>query len=222
MKRTKTNMNKTTEPIRRLKDFDAMSSYLFHKRNLRDYAFFLFGVHTGRRISDIVALNVQDVAYIDGKGKLKIVERLSIRERKTGKFIKLIFHYRVKRALGKYLKTRIKKLREQERSLGEFLREPLFTSQKPRRNGERRLTESSAWRILRDAARACGISDKIGTHSMRKTFGYLMYQDNTNIELIQRLLNHSSPSITLAYIGVTQDDLDEAILNLDTRNLKIF
>ncbi len=68
-----------------------MSSYLFNKRNLRDYALFLFGVHTGRRISDIVALNVQDVAYIDGKGKLRIAKHLSIRERKTGKFIKIIF-----------------------------------------------------------------------------------------------------------------------------------
>jgi integrase len=43
----------------------------------------------------------------------------------------------------------------------------------------------------------------------------MLYQNNTSIELIQRLLNHSSPAITLAYIGITQDDMDEAILGID-------
>ena len=71
-----------------------------------------------------------------------------------------------------------------------------------------------AWRILSSAAQACGLNYKIGTHSLRKTFGYQLYRNGINIELIQRLLNHSSPSITLAYIGITQDDMDEAILSL--------
>ena len=34
-------------------------------------------------------------------------------------------------------------------------------------------------------------------------------------ELIQKMLNHSSPEITLSYIGITRDDIDEAILSMD-------
>ena len=34
-------------------------------------------------------------------------------------------------------------------------------------------------------------------------------------ELIQKFLNHSSPEITLGYIGITRDDMDEAIMELD-------
>ena len=59
------------------------------------------------------------------------------------------------------------------------------------------------------------LAHKIGTHSLRKTFGYIQHQNGTSIELIQRMLNHSSPEITLAYIGITRDDMDEAILSMD-------
>ncbi|MBR0317501.1 MAG: tyrosine-type recombinase/integrase [Synergistaceae bacterium] len=55
----------------------------------------------------------------------------------------------------------------------------------------------------------------MGTHSLRKTFGYILYQSDQSIELIQKFLNHSSPAITLAYIGITQDDMDEAILSMN-------
>lgn len=99
--------------------------------------------------------------------------------------------------------------------MGALLNEPLFKSQKARRtDGQLRITQQHAWRILSGAAQACGLNYKIGTHSLRKTFGYQLYRNGINIELIQRLLNHSSPSITLAYIGITQDDMDEAILSL--------
>ncbi|MBD2870063.1 tyrosine-type recombinase/integrase [Paenibacillus sp. IB182493] len=52
----------------------------------------------------------------------------------------------------------------------------------------------------------------IGTHTLRKTFGYHAFQQSVDITIIQRLLNHSSPRITLAYIGITQDDLGRGCL----------
>ena len=97
------------------------------------------------------------------------------------------------------------------------MNEPLFKSQKARRHDRQqyRITQQHAWRVLTNAASACGLSYKIGTHSLRKTFGYMLYRKGKGIELIQGLLNHSSPEVTLAYIGITQDDKDEAILSLD-------
>ncbi len=207
----KQKVNKTTQPIRSQSDRDAIASY-FWNRNLRDYALFIFGIYTGRRISDLVGLNVRDVAYIDRKSRFCIVERLSIQEKKTGKFIDLILHSRARRALSKYLKQR----RKDAPSVGAVMNEPLFKSKKARKSDKQfRITSRHALRILSNAAKFCGLSYKIGTHSLRKTFGYLLYQNRVDIELIQKLLNHSSPAITLSYIGITQEDMDEAILSLD-------
>ena len=186
-----------------------MSSY-FWNHSLRDYAFFKFGIATGRRISDLVRLNVRDVAYIDRKGRLCICERLVIQERKTGKFADLIIQPKVRRILSKYLRQRRKKCE----TLGALLNEPLLKSKKSRRDGQYRITRRHALRVLTTAARACGIKYKIGTHSLRKTFEYIQHQNGTSIELIQKMLNHSSPEVTLSYIGITRDDIDEAMLSM--------
>ena len=60
-----------------------------------------------------------------------------------------------------------------------------------------------------------GITDSIGTHTLRKTFGYWAFKSGVDITRIQKLLNHSSPGVTLAYIGITQDELDDVYLNLN-------
>ena len=55
--------------------------------------------------------------------------------------------------------------------------------------------------------------DEIGTHTLRKTFGYHFYNQTRDIALLQELFNHSSPSITLRYIGINQDKIDQAYDN---------
>jgi len=200
---------KTTQPIRSSYDLEALAGF-FWNHSLRDWALFHFGIYTGRRISDIVRLKVNDVAFIDKRGRLKIKDALIIQEKKTGKFIDLTLNDSARYALQVYLKRRRKKAV----SLGSLLNEPLFKSRQQHRNGSYHLSETQCWRILNKAARICNLPYKIGTHSMRKTFGYHLYIGNTKIEVIQKLLNHSSPAITLEYIGIGQDDMNEAIRNL--------
>jgi integrase len=200
-------INRTTQPLRSQSDRKAMGSYLY-RRSPRDYALFIFGIHTGRRICDLVGLNVADVAYIDRRGRLCVKDRMEIVERKTGKTVDMLIHPTAKRALSRYFRYR----KAEAGSKRALLVEALFKSQKPNRRGEYRITSQHAWRVLRVAADACGISYRVGTHSLRKTFGYSLYQNGTSIELIQKLLNHSSPEVTLSYIGITRDDMDEAIL----------
>lgn len=43
-----------------------------------------------------------------------------------------------------------------------------------------------------------------------KHFGYHFYKLTKDVAMLQKLFNHSSPSITLAYIGIEQDEIDEA------------
>lgn len=211
----KQRLNKTTEPLKTQSDRDNLASYLWN-RNLRDYALFYFMLNTGRRISDAVKLNVNDVAYMNNRGKFSISERLKIYEKKTGKFIDLILNNDVRRALSKYLRQRKRASQKSGYSVAEFLREPLFKSQKASRNGEKRLTAGSAWRIFRDSARVCGIKAHIGTHSLRKTCGYMLHERGVSINLLQKIFNHSSPEITLDYIGITREDIDEAFLSLES------
>ena len=88
---------------------------------------------------------------------------------------------------------------------------PLF----PSRKGGQAISRVQAYRIINAAARTVGITDPIGTHTMRKTFGYHAYQTGIDISRIQKLLNHSSPSVSLAYIGITKDELDSVYINLN-------
>ncbi len=48
----------------------------------------------------------------------------------------------------------------------------------------------------------------LGTHSMRKTRAWVMHSAGISIEMICKVLNHSSPVITMAYIGLTQSETD--------------
>lgn len=69
-----------------------------------------------------------------------------------------------------------------------------------------------AYNILNEAAHQVGI-EEIGTHTLRKTFGYHFYQQYKDVALLQELFNHSAPSVTLRYIGINQDIMDKAVDN---------
>jgi integrase len=51
-----------------------------------------------------------------------------------------------------------------------------------------------------------------GSHSARKYFSTKVYIDSGyNISLVQKLLQHSSSSITERYIGISQKDVEMAL-----------
>lgn len=53
--------------------------------------------------------------------------------------------------------------------------------------------------------------DHISTHSFRKYYATTRYKEsNNNIREVQKLLNHSSIATTETYIGVNQEEIDEA------------
>ena len=88
---------------------------------------------------------------------------------------------------------------------GEFL----FCS----RNGTNKpITTLQAYRIIVEAGEHIGLKN-IGTHTMRKTFGYHHYKQYKDVALLQTIFNHSSPSITLRYIGISQDEIDTSYKN---------
>ena len=182
------------QPIRDRAKIEEMKQYLKLK-SLRDYTLFTLGINSGLRISDLLKLNISDV--IDEKGK--VIDRIDIRERKTGKAKTFPFNTNAYNALTEYIAS----IDDTQISL--------FASQK----GGKSITRQHAWTILNDAAKACGIKENIGTHTLRKSFAFALYEAGVDITRIQSLLNHSSPRETLRYIGITQSENDLIYMELN-------
>lgn len=180
------------EPIRDRKQIEVLKK-LLKSSNVRDYILFIIGINSGLRISDLLILKVSDV--FDGK---KIKDRITIREQKTNKVKNFPISDTVSKALKEY---EVSKMNQED---------ALFPSQK----GGKPISRIQAYRILNSAARALNL-EKIGTHTLRKTFGYHAYQAGVDISRIMELLNHSSQKETLRYIGISRDELDEIYLNLN-------
>lgn len=173
-------MKNLVEPIKSKKHIEAVENYLAD-RSLRNRVIFVFGINTGLRISDILALNVEDVL-----NKTKV----EIREKKTGKYKSFPLNNKIQRLLKEYLK---------DKKVGN----PLFIGRK-----KKRLNRSQVYRFLNEACNDVGLTINVGTHTMRKTFGFFFYKQFNDIALLQKILNHSSPSITLRYIGIAQEEID--------------
>ena len=68
----------------------------------------------------------------------------------------------------------------------------------------------SAYKILRAAAEYVNLDD-IGTHTLRKTFGYHFYKQTKDVAMLQEIFNHSDQRTTLRYIGINQDAMNNAM-----------
>lgn len=173
------------EPIRDKKVIKCVEKILLagSKRNL---LMFVMGTNSGLRISDILGLNIKDVR---NKTHIDVVEK------KTGKHKKFPINIKLKAMIDNFIE-------------GKSGDEPLF---KTRFNG--RLDRFQAYKIINRACREAGLDCKIGTHSLRKTFGYHHYQQFKDVVILQKIFNHSSPSTTLRYIGIEQEEIDESYNN---------
>ncbi len=173
------------QPIRDKKKIDDIKSVL-KENGTRDLLLFNMGINTGLRISDLLKLKVIDV---------RKKSHVEIKEQKTGKTKRFPILGGLQLMIDEYTRNK---------DCSEYL----FKS----RNGHNKpLTRVMAYMIINKACRRCGIQDNIGTHTLRKTFGYHHYQSFHDVAILQYLLNHSSPSITLRYIGVTQDNAEQTL-----------
>ncbi|HDI3121676.1 site-specific integrase [Clostridium botulinum] len=172
------------QPIRNKKTIEQFKNELL-KNGYRDYMMFVIGINTGLRISDILNLKVSDV---------KEKTHISIVEKKTKKNKRFMINTMLKAEIDRYIDN----MNDDDY---------LFSSRKGK---NKPITRVQAYRILNNVADKLGI-EEIGTHTLRKTFGYWHYQKNKDVALLQNLFNHSAPSITLRYIGINQDIMDKSI-----------
>src|SRR6056297_568315 len=193
------------EPIRDVKQIDAMKKLMIADENYRDHLLFTLGINSGLRVSDLLSIKWQ--LFLNDKGKLlKGGSAIIVTEKKTGKAKRF--------KLNKSIRKAVESSHETFESV-----DPeafVFLSRQSDSEGQKMpISRVQAWRTLNKYARAVGIRDKIGTHTLRKTFGYHLYKKGIAVEYIQKLLNHSAASITLRYIGISQDQLDEIYVDLN-------
>ena len=76
-------------------------------------------------------------------------------------------------------------------------------------------TSSYVSKALKVYAERAGAKGNIASHSLRKTFGYFMYKNTNNLAMVQKELNHSSQAVTLRYIGIEEEMIDNAVMELN-------
>lgn len=173
---------KDVQPIRDKEKIEDMKWALKRFCFERDYIMFLIGINTGLRVGDILKLKVRQV-----KGKKRIV----IQEGKT------------KKARTIYLNQIYVEIQNYIKGLDSGW---LF----PSRKGDMPITTTQAYRQLRKASEMAEV-DSVGTHTMRKTFGYWYYKQTRDVEALQRILNHESPRETKRYIGITEEEIEDSL-----------
>ncbi|WP_034438795.1 site-specific integrase [Clostridium ihumii] len=174
------------EPIRDNQKVRDIQDYL-KRTNERDYILFITGVYTGLRISDILRLKVQDV---------KEKRFIYLREKKTSKQNIIEINKLLEKEYKWYCS---------DKQLDEYLIRSREGVNKP-------LSRVRAYEIIKQVGEDFGI-ENLGTHTLRKTFGYHYYRQTKDVGTLMKMFNHSDPSITLRYIGIIQDEMNKARRN---------
>ncbi|WBL16036.1 tyrosine-type recombinase/integrase [Sutcliffiella sp. NC1] len=170
---------KYVEAIKKIEDIQAIKQFL-KNQSLRDYLLFVMGINTGLRISELLCLRWEDV--LDNDGDVKEFLQLP-------NLPPIYLNQQVQISISEYLNN-------------ELPNQDHFIFQSKKLSGP--ISRQQAYRIINSAAKEVGIPDKIGTHTLRKTYGYHAFNKGIAISLLQKIFNHTSSSETLRYLGITK------------------
>lgn len=200
-------------PLKRKEDIEAMASWLYNNKEPKYFLAFTLGINLGLRVNELLSLKGSDV--LTSTGKVKYIEdihdttdEMRVYQSKTSKHRSCY--------LNKVCVEAIEWYRENVHRFKS--KEFLFPS---RKGGH--ITGDMFRKVLKEAAQACGIEVNIGTHTMRKTWGYWVQTtvkgDNSHsLMVLQRLFGHSSSLTTLRYVGILDEEFKSVYhsMNLDT------
>jgi integrase len=180
------------DPIKDIKSINKIKEIL-KRQSQRDLLLFVLGINTGIRVSDLLSLRISDVA--DGK---EIKEFIYINDINNGDDSKNSNEQK-----AYFLNNSVKKELRKYFSQHDFTEcDFLFKSKK----NNQPITRQQAYRIINSAAKEAGIQGKIGTHTLRKTFGYHAYRKGIAISIIMSIYNHHSSAETLRYLGIERGE----------------
>jgi len=155
----------------------------------------LIGFNTSLRVSDFTRFKVHDL-----KGK----DYAQIRAKKTGKEARILINPSARREINRLLAGR----KADEYIFQSRVHDTLTHKTKP-------ITRQRCYQIINHIAKQAGVEERIGCHTLRKTFGYHYYKMTGDIVSLQRILGHSFQRETLIYIGVIQESIDESLMKFN-------
>jgi integrase len=190
-------------PLKNREDIENMKRYYSNQidtilnKEDRDIAgrnklLWIFSINVGLRMSDILKRTWGDIFYNDGSFKDEIV----IFEQKTGKTKEFYLNENCKKAISEYIELF---------NPNYNLKDLIFKS---RIGGA--IQVQTVNKIIKNAAKECGIKFPVGTHTCRKTWAYAQIMAHRNdayfMAHLMELLNHSSISSTLRYAGLEAEE----------------
>lgn len=208
---------RTSEPIKSMDDIIFVSQFLLSNERWRDNMLFIVGINFGLRVSDLLTLRFSDLINENNTFKdvfpIFEIKTRNTRKKKVNRYISI--NDAVVDAVTTYL----------EHTPNVCLNDYLFRSESNNgKNSIEHLSPKSVDRILKGIANDCHLTNKMSTHSLRKTFGYhqmvMSGNEPRKLLLLQKMFNHSSMVQTLDYIGITEEEVDAAYreLNLGSIN----
>lgn len=200
------------DPIRNMQDIFRISEFLISQNRYRDNMLFIVGINFGLRVSDLLVLRFADIINPDCsfKDTFAILEKKTSNTRKTRKNRYISINTAVVEAVTSFL----------ENTPGVRLSDYLFRSESNRgRYSNQPLNRKSVDRILKGIAKDLHLDMHMSTHTLRKTFGLhqmvMSGNDPRKLLLLQKIFGHSSAAMTLEYIGITSDEIEDAYRNLN-------
>jgi integrase len=182
----------TAEPVRKQKNIKAISRLL--KSNPRNHLLWIAGINNGLRANDLVKLKYSQVEGKKAGAVIKIVES------KTGKDNVLVINKSVHKALQIYVKE-----------INPAPEDYLFKSRK----GNNHISSQSVGKMIRSWAEAINLKGQYGCHTLRKSFGYHQrIYHGAGFEILCKRYNHSSPVVTMRYLGIESKEITEMLMNV--------
>jgi integrase/recombinase XerD len=173
--------------------------------SLRDVALLELLYSTGGRVSEIIGINLADLAKVESDNE--IIQTIKLRGKGSKERIVPIGRYALA-ALDDYL-VRVRPALVAKSGKNESA---LFLNT---RGG--RLSRQSAWNIVLESAKACGLEGKVSPHVFRHSYATHLLDGGADIRVVQELLGHSSVTTTQIYTLVTIDKIRQSYVSAHPR-----
>lgn len=174
---------------------------------IRDRALLELMYASGARVSEVVALNVDDMLTVNpGESGVHVGELVRLTGKGDKQRVVPVGSF-ARAALEEYL-VRVR---------------PVFSSRLGTTPalilGARgqRLSRQSAWLILQAAAERAKLTAHVSPHTLRHSFATHLLQGGADVRVVQELLGHASVATTQVYTSLTADSLRDMYLSAHPR-----
>ena len=164
--------------------------------SLRDYLLLELLYSTGARVSEIVGINLNDIASTEVNGEEISVIKL---RGKGGKERLVPLGSFAKKAIDDYLVRTRPKLQKRESESALFLN-----------TRGTRLSRVSAWDIVKQSATRSNLTSRVTPHVFRHSYATHLLDGGADIRVVQELLGHVSVTTTQIYTLITIDKVRES------------